>query len=223
MPKDFIPHREDVFHNWQDNYMTVVTASAVSWGVPPGDVAALQGLQTAYVNQYQVGSKEQKLSRTAGQAKAFRDSWDDYVAQIRKFTAQWITSNPAVSDAQKTDAGVTVPDTTPTRINAVNFAPQLVIEGIKVGEHILRFSNPQDPNSKAMPLGQKIILRSAVAAANVAEDQIPWSGTKTVKRFLFTVAFNPSDKSKTAYYTACYESDRGERGPFSSVIEGVVA
>ena len=114
-------------------------------------------------------------------------------------------------------------DTEPTRIDAVDFAPQLVVDQISVGVHKLRFSNPEDPDSKKMPKGQKIILRKAVGTANIPDGEIPWSGSETVKRFLHDVSYTAGDKGKTAYYNACYESNRGERGPWSDVIDAIVA
>ena len=186
-------------------------------------VTALQGLQTIYVDAYHVGSKEQKLTRTAGQAQAFRTAQKNYIDGIRNFNSQWISRNPLVTDAQRVDLGVTVRDTEPTRIDAVGFAPQLVVDKISGGVHTLRFSNPEDPHSKKMPKGQKIILRTAVGAADIPESEIPWSGTEIVTRFLHDVSYTVDDKGKTAYYSACYESNRGERGPWSDVIDAIVA
>ena len=223
MAFDYIPHNQEVFYNWQDNYIKVVVGKSVSWGIPPANLTELQGLQTIYEAAYQTGSKEQKLTRTSGHVKVFRTAQKNYIAGIRKFNSQWISRNALVTDAQKVDLGVTVRDTVPTRIDAVNFSPQLVVDKITVGVHKLRFSNPQDPGSKKMPKGQKVILRSAVGTANIPEDQIPWSGYETVKRFLHNVGFTAGDKGKTAYYSACYESNRGERGPWSDVIDAIVA
>jgi hypothetical protein len=223
MTKDLIPRQEAVFYNWQDNHITGIVANSVSWGVLPADVTALQALQTTYTHGYGIGSKEQKLTRTAGQAKAFKIAEKNYIAGIRKFNAQWITKNPLVTDAQRIDLGVNVADTTKTRIGAVDFAPQFAIDKISIGEHKLRFSNPQDPNSKAMPKGQRISLQIAVGAANLSENQIQWSNTETVKKFLHTVHYTAGDKAKTAYYRCCYESNRGERGPDSAVVNAVVA
>ena len=219
-----IPRGQAVFFNWQDNHLNVIVAESVGWGIPPAEVTALQGLQTIYVNAYQVGSKEQKLTRTAGQAQAFRTAEKNYIDGIRKFNSKWISNNDSVTDAQKVDLGVTVRDTEPTRINAVNFAPQLVVDKISGGVHTLRFINPEDPHSKKMPAGQKIILRTAVAAADIPESEIPWSQDRiVVTRFLHDVSYTSADKGKTAYYNACYESTHGEHGPWSSVEEAIVA
>ena len=219
----YIPREQAVFFNWQDNYVNVLVADSVSWGVPPADLIALQALQTIYVAAYQTGSKEQKLTRTAGQAQAFRTAEENYIDGIRNFNSQWVSRNTLVTDAKKVDMGVTVRDTEPTRIDAVDFAPQLVVDKILVGMHTLRFSNPEDPDSKRMPKGQKIILRKAVGIADIPDDEIPWRGTETVKRFLHDVSYTAGDKGKTAYYNACYESNRGERGPWSDVIDAIVA
>jgi len=221
---DYIPHEQAVFFNWQDNYMNVVVVESVGWGVPPADLTDLQGLQTIYVAAYQTGSKEQKLTRTAGQTQAFRTAEKNYIDGIRKFTAQWISSNPLVTDAKKVDLGVTVPDTEPTRIDAPGFAPQLVVDKISGGMHTLRFSNPEDPDSKKMPYGQKIILRTAVSTADIPESEIPWNQDQiTVTRYLHDISYTLDDKGKTAYYNACYESTRGERGPWSDIIDAIVA
>ncbi|MFC2092621.1 hypothetical protein ACFLSV_01860 [Bacteroidota bacterium] len=223
MTTDYIPHGQAIFFNWQDNLMNVIVALSLGWGILPADLIALQGLQTIYVDAYHVGSKEQKLTRTSGQAQALRTAQENYIDGIRNFYSQWISRNPLVTDAQKVDLGVTVRDTEPTRIDAAGFAPQLVVDKILVGVHTLRFSNPEDPHSKKMPKGQKIILRAAVAAADIPESEIPWGGNVTVTRFLHDVSYTVDDKGKTAYYTACYESNRGERGPWSDIIDAIVA
>ncbi|MBC8481918.1 MAG: hypothetical protein H8D47_04555, partial [Planctomycetes bacterium] len=160
--------------------MNVVVAESVGWGVPPVDLTTLQGLQTIYVAAYQTGSKEQKLTRTAGQAQAFRTAEKNYIDGIRNFNSQWISNNPLVTDAKKVDLGVTVPDTEPTRIDAAGFAPPPVGDKISGGVHTLRFSNPGDPDSKKMPYGQKINLRTAVSTADIPEEDIPRSGHITV-------------------------------------------
>ena len=223
MTMDYIPHEQSVFFNWQDNLLNVIVAESVGWGILPADLIALQGLQTIYVDAYHVGSKEQKLTRTAGQAQALRTAQENYIDGIRNFNSQWISRNPLVTDAQKVDLGVTVRDTEPTRIDAAGFAPQLVVDKISVGVHTLRFSNPEDPHSKKMPTGHKIILRTAVGTADIPDSEIPWSGSETVTRFLHDVSYTSADKGKTAYYNACYESTHGERGPWSDIIDAIVA
>jgi len=223
MAWDYIPHRQAVFFNWQDNHLNVIVAESVSWGIPPAEVTSLQGLQTIYVDAYHTGSKEQKLTRTPGQGTAFRTAEKNYIAGIRNFNAQWISRNPLVTDAQRVDLGVTIRDTVPTRIDAVDFAPHLVVDKISGGMHTLRFSNPKDPQRKKMPKGQRIILRTAVGAADIHESKIPWSGSETVTRFLHDVNYTVDDKGKTAYYNAYYESNRGERGPWGDVIDAIVA
>ena len=223
MTMDYIPHEQAVFFNWQDKLLNVLVAESVGWVVLPADLIALQALQTIYVAAYQTSSKEQKLTRTAGQAQALRTAQENYIDGIRNFNSQWISRNPLVTDAQKVDLGVTVRDTEPTRIDAAGFAPQLVVDKISGGMHTLRFSNPEDPDSKKMPYGQKIILRTAVSTADIPEPDIPWSGSVTVTRFLHDVIYTAGDKGKTAYYNACYESTRGERGPWSDVIDAIVA
>jgi hypothetical protein len=90
--------------------------------------------------------------------------------------------------------------------------------------HTLRVRNPEDPESKKMPKGQRIILRTAVGAADIPESEIPWSQDRiVVTRFLHDVSYTAADKGKTAYYNACYESTRGEHGPWSDVIDAIVA
>jgi len=223
MAWDYIPHGQAVFFNWQDNYVNVLVAESAVWGIPPADLTALQALQTTYVNSYHTGSKEQKLTRTSGQTQAFRTAQKNYVTGIRNFNSRWISRNPLVTDAQKVDLGVTVRDTVPTRINAVDFAPRLFIDKISGGMHTLRFRNPEEPAGKKMPKGQKIILRTAVGEADIPENEIIWSGIKTVTRFLYDVHYTAGDKGKTAYYSACYESTRGEHGPWSDVINAIIA
>lgn len=163
---DFIPREEGDFFGWQDNHINVIVANNASWGVIPAEVTALQALQTDYVNAYNIGSKEHKLTRTSGQRQAFQDAEAAYIAGIRKFYGKWIAKNDLVTNAQRIDMGVTVYDTTRTPVQPVDFAPTVSVDKISRGEHKLRFANPQDPNTKAFPNGQKIILKFAIGAAD---------------------------------------------------------
>ena len=42
----YIPREQAVFYNWQNNFMNVVVAESVGWGIPPADLTDLQALQT---------------------------------------------------------------------------------------------------------------------------------------------------------------------------------
>jgi len=113
-------------------------------------------------------------------------------------------------------------DTTPTHINPANYAPGLSIDSILTGSHTLRISNPGNPNTQAMPEGNKVEIQYCTGADGLPPAQLVFSNSKTTGRFLLHISFQAGDKGKTAYYRARYTTRRGE-GDWSAVISALIA
>ena len=113
-------------------------------------------------------------------------------------------------------------DTTPTEIQAVDFAPVLSFEKVSNGIQIVRFQNPETPDSNAMPPSQGAEVQRFVGDAGLEENDVPFAHFKDTGKHLLQVDYDPSDKGKTAYYRSRYETATGKTGPWSDMQSEIV-
>jgi hypothetical protein len=113
-------------------------------------------------------------------------------------------------------------DTTPTPIQPVTFAPVISFDEIKNGVQMLRFQNPNTPDSNAMPEGQTVQLFNFIGAANIPDNDVPFAYFNETGRHLFKVELLPNQKGQTAYYRARYKTETGKVGPWSDVESEIV-
>jgi len=108
-------------------------------------------------------------------------------------------------------------DTEPTTVQPVNFGPVVSFEKIDNQIHMVRFQNPQTPNSNAMPPGQHVELQMYIGDAGLVEPNIPFTHYEDTGQHILQVDFDPNDKGKTAYYRGRYETDTGKTGPWGDI------
>ena len=104
--KDYLPQREDQFFNWQDNFANAINDAPEGWALPPAEVTALLGLQTPYVNAYELANTGRKATRTTQQVKDKQDTQELYEKGIRVFVKRFIAYNPAVTNGERSQLGL---------------------------------------------------------------------------------------------------------------------
>ena len=112
---------------------------------------------------------------------------------------------------------------TPTRAGVMSVEPGFQFEPSTHGVHRMRFANPLDPNTQAMPHSQKVIVERYVGAAGLDPGTINFGNAQVVSRFLHQVDYPELDTGKTAYYRVAYINTRGEKGPESAVFSKVIS
>lgn len=112
---------------------------------------------------------------------------------------------------------------TPTRTGVMSQEPGFKFEPSTHGVHNMRFMNPVDPTSQAMPKGQKVLLERFVGEPNLPVANINFGNAEITARFLHRVDYAEGDTGKTAYYRVTYVNTRGEKGPQSAVFSKVIS
>ena len=113
-------------------------------------------------------------------------------------------------------------DDEPTTVQAVDFGPVISFEKIDNQIHILRFQNPETPDSNAMPPGQHVELELYVGDSGIEDNDVPFAHFEDTGTHLFQVDHDPADKKKTAYYRGRYETATGKTGPWGDVQSEIV-
>lgn len=218
---DYIPSDEENFNDWQENFVPKMVAKALAWGIPDSEKDAVEDAGTDWGTKYAAGRDE--ADPTSAQRQAKNDSRRSYTALIRELVNRRIRNNPAVTNDDKTSLRLTVPDTTRTRVAVPSVGPNAKIAKIEHLVHTIRITNPETPTSQAKPEG---VTRTNVyrfigptAPVNISQYQLIGSATKALYRSTFT----EDDAGKKAWYIVQYENTRGERGPISDSVNGLIA
>jgi hypothetical protein len=218
---DFIPRPDADFDIWQGQFMTGLTPARITaWKITPADQAALVVLQTAWANAWTVA--KDKGSHTSAQTVAKDEARTAYEQALRIFVSQWLRSNTLVTDDQRRDLGITVRDSERTPIGIKTNAPLITFDPAVHTVQTVRFGNPDDPHTQAMPAGQKVFLERFVGDKGLDPAVISFGNAQVVTRFLHTIQYTEADVGKTVYLRACYVNTKGEKGPFSPVLSAVI-
>ena len=220
MYKDYVPGADALFHNWQAQLISGVQPKLVAWKIDAADFNLLLPLQAAWTTAWQKVSNVNSFTPADTQAKT--DARDAYEKPLRTFVQEWISPNKNVSDTDRRDLGLTVPDTEHTPIPRLNYPPAFRIDKIGQSIHILRFSDPANPASRALPDGQHVMLERFVGAPNLPAENVNFGNADVITRVIADVEYSASDAGKTAYYRSCFLNTRGEKGPWSGVVTGIV-
>jgi len=218
---DYIPATEEDFNDWQDNFMEVLTANLAAWGIAAAEKAPLDLLQTDWIAKYDAGKPEANPRSSDRIAK--NDARRAFVRAIRIFVKKFINENAAVTNDQRRELGVTVYDTTRTRVAVPTIQPAARIDRINPHEHLLRINDPTNPATNAKPKGVRAtrVFRFVGDTPPASVSQYQLVGTAT--RHLFRSEFESAEAGKKAFYVFQYENTRGETGPLSEPISGNIA
>ena len=234
----YIPDAFDKFDPFQKQFVTGLLTDPVTglpvpfppaggdpakweiWEIPQADMQELVDGQATYQPFYDEWSDEDK--RNDEIVEDHQREHDIYEKLIREFVAQWLRSNDKLDTGDLAGLGLTVPDTEPTAIPAVDFAPDLSFKKVSTGIQIVRIKNPETPDSNAMPPNQKAEVQSFVGDAGLADNDVPFAPLQDSGKHLLKVAHLPAQKGKTAYFRARYKTNTGKTGPWSAVESELV-
>ena len=110
-----------------------------------------------------------------------------------------------------------------TEVQPKEDAPQVVFEPNVHGVHNIRFINPDDPDTKALPEGQNIFLETFVGSPNLADDAIPFNKADVITHFLHELRYDESEIGKTAYLRPYYITKTGKKGVPGLITRRVIS
>src|SRR5438046_3013565 len=158
----YIPTRDAELGQWVGNFSTLISASPATYGLVAGDAAAIAGYVNAFVAALTVVNNPATKTKATVAAK---DGAKAAMLDIVRPYAQQVRNNNGVSNADKTALGLTIVDRTPTPVPPPTSSPLLSVIGATPGEHTLRYSDANTPDSRRKPAGT-IGLQLFVAVAS---------------------------------------------------------
>jgi len=207
---DFIPRRDTDFLAWQKNFSTRLSSDSVAFGISPADAAALAILSDSFAAALSLaiepGSRTRPNIATKNSARA------ELATRARQL-ARRIQSDPAVTDAQKIDLGLTPSSAAPPAGGPPRSRPILSVRPLTGGRARLRLADAESPNHRGKPpgtVGAILFVKIGGAMPTLTQDY-SYAGMATTA--IHTIQLPPEAHCQEIWITARWFNLRGEEGP----------
>lgn len=211
MPDSFIPSRESELVTWSNNFNTLINATPVAYGLSSAQTLTFTGMHNAFVSAYQIANDP---STRTPSAIVTKDDAKDVMVDNARDLVGIVQSFPGTTDTQRSDLGITVPDTEPTPIPAPRDPPGLDIVSAVGRTVILRLHDSTSTTSRGKPDGVAgaTVFSFVGAAAPVEIDDWKFEGNTT--RTSFEVNFDADVvNGALVWFTSFWFNPRAQSGP----------
>jgi hypothetical protein len=217
----YIPAKNANLLAWAANFSTLITAAPSTYGLTSGDATTISANYTALNTAYALITSPS--TKTAATVSAFNTEKVMALAVFRPY-AQTISLNAGVSSSAKTAVGVNPRTSTPQPITAPTTAPVLTAQSTSTAGTIVRYRDATaSPSVKSKPYGVTGLQIFAMASTTPVTDPttLPYNATWT--KSPNTLVMGSENAGKTVYMAARWITKKGLHGPWSSIINYVVA
>jgi hypothetical protein len=226
----YIPTTDQGLDSWASNFATKINASPGTYGLVAADAAIISGAQVTYHAAYLLGGSSGVPPTPVNPATftaitvASKNSakfagvaiWRTYAAQIRL--------NPGVSNADKLDLGLNLPNNSPSPIPAPSTFPILSIVAAAPGLMQLRYADNTTPALRKKPAGALHMELWRGIDATLVLPVASCSLVALVQKQPYVSSFTlPTDGGKRATFFARWTSRRGLVGPWSAAISQIIS
>ena len=217
--KDFIPRAYAALANFLTNLLNKVSEAQIRLGI---DAAKLAEFQLA-VNEYLAANTiANDLAASSGDLRDRKDLAEAARAATRKFVNSQLRYNDALTNHDREDMGLVIPDHHPTPVEIPTTVPIVIISHPSMAVIELRFRD-SEASGKGKPAG---IHGAEVAWGTLDTPPVNW---KDLNRSSFAthsplkITFENEDIGKTFYYALRWENNRGEKGPWTPIEKTVIS
>lgn len=220
MPTNYMPNRDADLDAWMQNFAALITATPTAYGLVAGDATIIQAQADAFAAALLAATDPStRTSATIAAKDAARATAED----VLRGYAQRVNINPAVSNAERVDLGLTVRSLTPTPVPAPTTAPALMLINASPLLARLNFRDSDTPLLKRKPAGVIALeLRRTIGVAPAVD---PNAATllAMVTKTPFAVEYVAGDVGKVATYFGRWVTRSGpagiaQHGPWSAPL-----
>lgn len=213
---------------WGQTFVAGIEASPGTYLVDDPTVTQLRSLIDAYQAAYDEAGVLQRVAiapetYTKGRRASMYTTRANFLGLASQIAVQ-IQVNAAISDQDKIAIGVQPRNFLRTPIPPPSTAPLIDIVAMTSGLHQLEYADTTTPSSRAKPFG----VAGLQLFVAITEPEVEPVFGEALFYGLFTkspmqVAFDPTDATKKATYWARWMNRKGEEGPLSGAVSGIIA
>jgi hypothetical protein len=217
--KTYLPRAYPLLLSWLVNFMSYLIANLTRFGVPDAKLEPLRTqtelFQAAYAKAEQPNAgKADRLDRREKAATVSRT--------VRDFVNENLRYNRDVTDEDRVKLGLVVPDETPTPSHDPDTMPVVVSIDSSVIMRITLHFKDSHRTSRAKPRGihgAEIRWRILDAPPSTTDELIH---SEFATRSSRTFIFEENMRGKTVWFRLRWESNRGQKGPWSELYSAVI-
>jgi hypothetical protein len=217
--KRTLPAADRALLVWADDFRTALAPLREQLGFPAAVFERLTTLRNVYAAALTLA--EAPATRTSGKVTAKNVARREFERELRQAIGEYLTRNHLLTDENREDLGLPVRDATRTRIPAPKMPPSLEIKLSDIRQLKLYFKDPASER-KAKPYG----VSGAVVVYDVREtapkDPEELSQSLLATRSPYKINFREHDRGRRVYIAACWQTERGRRGPWSEVATMII-
>ena len=222
MAASYIPHRDAEFTNWAGQYVTFVSTDGPALGITAEQISTLQGLLGSWNAGYGEHLTASNESRAATQNKNTRR--ENFEALARPI-AMLLQNNPAMTDAQRAEAGLTVRGQTPPMPEDLvheTDPPLIVLDFSKRRQMTIHWGpNPENGRNNALPEGTRgAKLFCHIGGIPADENDWVWLADDTRSPYIHLLN---NSAPITIAYRAQYFDRRMNTGPFGDPVVATIS
>lgn len=217
----YIPPKDADFTSWLANFSGLITTNPSAYGLVSGDAVTIAAQETAWAAAYALVTSPS--TKTAQAVSSKNTEKVEALAIVRPY-AQMIRNNAGVSSSSKIALGLNPNTSTPTPITTPTTAPALSAISTSTAGTIIRYrDSTASPSVKSKPYGVIQIQIYAEASVTPITDPTLLPLIIATTKSPVTIAMGSGTAGKTVYFAARWITRKGLVGPWSPIINYVVA
>jgi hypothetical protein len=218
---DWIPAREQDFNELCEYWNGVLPdpAKITAFGWETAECTRVAGIITAYTIAWQ----EYHGANTTANRLAKDEAKDRAIAAMRDFAQTSIRYNKKMSDPEKLPFGLSPADHEPSPQPPPHLRPVTIADTtLNHYEHKVSATDPVSGGHKkpegvhGLTFARQVGGTRPASAEAIADKEFQQSPVRVY-------TYGEADKGQTAYYATVYENRRGQKGPWSDIVEVIIA
>ena len=211
---DYLPQREAELLEWLKQFAAWMVLHGAAHGFTPAEITEVQTRVAALEAAYDDCNAKENAYRAGVQLK--KHSFADTVALTRADVKR-LQADPAMNDAERADAGITVPDTEPTQSDPdtilTTARPSVLIDWSVPLQAMIHYGfNPHNEHENARPsIAQGVVIQ--YHRGGIPENPDDWKELTFDKHSPYIYVVNETEPTDYAF-RACWIDDNLRKGPY---------
>ena len=223
MNTDWIPSKDADLLAFATAFQAAITTAFATYGLATGDQSGLATNVTAFGDA--MALLADPATNTTPNVAAKQTARAVLTADLRALARRVQAYGPITAELLA-NLGLTVRDTSPTRIVPPTSKPLATIANIQSTAHVLNIADENTPAKKARPFGAsgaEVFYYVPTAAEDVPTDLTKFTFSGLATKASYTVSYPGTAIGKTSTIRMRWYNRRGEPGPLSDAITATVA
>ncbi|MDR2470292.1 MAG: hypothetical protein LBD27_07435 [Tannerella sp.] len=216
---DFIPRKEGSFHAWIMAFFAYLLENLQRFGIVEDTIIPLVSLKQDFDVKYVAATTPS--TRTAATVLAKNRALGALKTAMRVFIKEYLTYNHLVTDEDRRNLGLPVYKTGRTPHPVPTTYPVFTVDTSVIRCLTIHFRDSTG-SGKAKPFGvHGVEIKWGYSQEPVVNpESLPYSAFDT--RSPYTFEFPGDKRGATVWFVLRWESTRGDKGPWSEIVNAIV-